>query len=457
MRKYWACAVLLAAIVAMLTGCSNSKSNKEIAKEIATVDSYFINYDLTLDDYDVEKRQTNDGDKTDYVWLSISGSNDEFRYTANYEIVYIKYNDGWHLENYTVTGTNYYAKSAPDIDSIITELSKEFSNVEYISTGEGHGSNSRSYNFTGENEDGSITEMLNISVDYEYSPTLGWHITNQTKSIVSYDYNFMGEWLYKDDTHIYYISVSEINQGEATLEYAFLNKDIFSADAGWRLREADYMNYSICQFSGNEIYLDVGWEKAHNSISFADENYIWFCNHDVTVGGIVDNGIVVNGFFLDKISDNTTDSNYPKELKNAIEESVIDYAKIPKELFDSTLISYLEYFHTTYGDLGLNPGKSSNVAQTRYPLPKAGFLGNQVFVYLWFNDEITDDSIPNTIELAAVGMTFDALKEKIENTLETEMYEKSLNSFVVLIPYTDILIRVQQSTLTVEVYITRMS
>lgn len=82
----------------MLSACSGgSKSEKDIAKDIVEQNSYFRTYDLKLDDYTVSKRQTNKNEKIDYVWISISGSNDDFEYIAEYELLYILYNDGWML------------------------------------------------------------------------------------------------------------------------------------------------------------------------------------------------------------------------------------------------------------------------------------------------------------------------------------------------------------------------
>ena len=82
MKAYTRISIVLMSIVALfcLSGCS--KSEKDIANDISNADSYFTLYDLQLTDYEITKRQTNNSEKTDFVWIEISGENDDFSYPA---------------------------------------------------------------------------------------------------------------------------------------------------------------------------------------------------------------------------------------------------------------------------------------------------------------------------------------------------------------------------------------
>ena len=127
-------AFLLIVFCLLLAGCSNKpKSDDTIADEIKSQDRYFSNYNLNLDSYNIDKRQTNEDLKTDYIWITITGSNEEFTYTASYEATYVLYNDGWLLEDADITESAYLATADVDVNQITAELSQEYSNVNLVS------------------------------------------------------------------------------------------------------------------------------------------------------------------------------------------------------------------------------------------------------------------------------------------------------------------------------------
>lgn len=448
--------ILLTAVFMMvllcLSGCS--KTNKDIAYDISHIDSYFTKYDLRLTDYKITKRQTNDSEKTDYVWLTVSGENNEFSYNASYAATYIKYNDGWRLENYSLEKFDYSALREPSLEEAKSNLSKEYTDVEVLHNEGVVRSNSKTYILSGIIKENYIIRTYEITASYEYSPETGWYKSSEKESILRNQYDIVGEWLYQDDEHIYYIHISESTGDHIKFKYSLLNKDINSNDGYWQLRQSDYETYEINhldditgRLNDNEHYFDVGWNKKYNYVSFADEDYIWFCNNDVTVHGIINNGFVVNGYFLECISRSSTEENYPSELRNAEEQYLIDYSTIPLRLFDSKLVNYFEFLKRTYEDL------ETEITQTgvnqKYSLGKVKFIDNQVYAYLWIMPKT--GARPSAISLEATEYSCDELRKYFENELNWEIYENSINRFIVMIPNTDLQITVQQDVFSATV------
>ena len=96
---------------------SNAPADKqEIASEIISLDTFFVKYNLSLSDFNIIKRQTNEDQKTDFVWVSITGSNDSFDYVSEYKLTYNKYNDGWLLDEWEQLSSAYFPKYEPDIE-----------------------------------------------------------------------------------------------------------------------------------------------------------------------------------------------------------------------------------------------------------------------------------------------------------------------------------------------------
>lgn len=77
--------LLILGTIVVLTSCggTSAKSEKEICKDIMASDDSF-DYGLKITSYNVEKRQTNEDEKTDYVWIDITAENEECVYYASY-------------------------------------------------------------------------------------------------------------------------------------------------------------------------------------------------------------------------------------------------------------------------------------------------------------------------------------------------------------------------------------
>ena len=93
-----------------------AKSEADIRVDIQKEDRCFSDYSLKIKSSTITKRQTNQDDKTDYVWVELTAENDAFTYQAEYELMYVLYNDGWLLEKFKNTASDIIPLSYPTLE-----------------------------------------------------------------------------------------------------------------------------------------------------------------------------------------------------------------------------------------------------------------------------------------------------------------------------------------------------
>ena len=92
-------ATLLTLLVLLLTGCSESaKKEKQIIKDLQKSSSFFSQQDAEITDYDIIKRQTDEKNKSDIVYIHVVAENDLFLWDRSYVMTYGLYNEGWILD-----------------------------------------------------------------------------------------------------------------------------------------------------------------------------------------------------------------------------------------------------------------------------------------------------------------------------------------------------------------------
>ena len=133
-RTYRHTLLLLITVFVCLTlsGCHSAASQKRIVDDITSNEQFYYTYGLADIKSEITKRQTNKGDKTDFIWLTIDSENGDFSYHASYKIEYVLYNDGWKLEKYDVLEDSYFAKTEPDYASIEQALSTEYNDIQCV-------------------------------------------------------------------------------------------------------------------------------------------------------------------------------------------------------------------------------------------------------------------------------------------------------------------------------------
>ena len=424
----------------LLFGCA--KSERDIAKDIAANDRIFSSCHLKLDGYEVIKRQTNESDKTDYIWLSVKGSNDNLEYSASYVAEYVKYNDGWRLENFICDNSSYTPKREPEAFEKTELLSNRYDSFSLHNTDDRSWDNQYTQHYHGTIVDRNMISTYLVTIDYEFSAINGWEVKNISESLQSTEFNLVGEWMYQDDTHLYYIHVSNVSNTDITMEYALLNRAPTPDEGLWSIRKADKKTYQFQLYHDDllytvtnpMVYLDVGWKKTY-SVPRLDENgVIWFAN--------TSDSFIVNGYQITRINAEDSIENYPEELRNS-NDIFNNYSSIPSDLMDETLVGYLDYLKMTYKELGLNPNKSSGWQGQRYPLDrtqKVSFLGEDYSVFLYCVPE--DDQLPYMLGITAYSHDFEDIKQYFLDSSCATLYQTDSESFTAVLNGTDVMLEV---------------
>jgi len=326
----------------LLTGCGNKpKSDDAIAEDIKNEDRYFSKYNLELDSFNVDKRQTNEEQKTDYVWLTITGSNDEFTYTASYQATYVLYNDGWLLEDADVTEYAYLATADVDVDQIITELSQEYSNVNL--TSDYCVGNNASLTFSAEKYDTHLTTYYDIDIDLEYSPSTSWEQTGFESSITKEELNVIGEWIYSDEEgRYYYLHVSDVDEFTVTVDYIFLNTNFqdewnYLSSDGYQTIEMQYIYSKFLGVSDDTLYFPFDPSYTGSMVT-GDINIVALLLEETQMtNGERNSGFYVNHVFLEKQNDSSTPI-IGKTIAEEKAQSMVNANKEPEDNSDVGII-----------------------------------------------------------------------------------------------------------------------
>lgn len=109
--KWLYMALMFAVSALIMTGCGGTKgvAASQIMSDIEN--SYaFQQYRVELSDVTIIKRQTDVTNKTDDVYVSVYGKNNDYEVAKNYQLTYELYNEGWILENIR----SYYDANYPE-------------------------------------------------------------------------------------------------------------------------------------------------------------------------------------------------------------------------------------------------------------------------------------------------------------------------------------------------------
>ena len=411
------------------TKMSNAPADKqEIASEIISLDTFFVKYNLSLSDFNIIKRQTNEDQKTDFVWVSITGSNDSFDYVSEYKLTYNKYNDGWLLDEWEQLSSAYFPKYEPDIEITKQELLERYSDVVFVERKDESNPTSFTNIFSASTERDNVIKEYKVTVHYEYSPDDGWKVKKNDEKYESTTFDIVGEWLFMDDSHEYYISVKELDGRTITCEYAFWNKELPDNDSLWTIRFADSNSYTIhsLQSNGDAYYIRANWVSREASITKMDDDVIWFYS----------GAFHVNGHTLQRVSSNAAAQNYPAELRKAVGNYTIDFDQIPSSLCDDTMVGYIKCLWLTYQELGLEKQNSVSNLGNKYELQPASFLGRNAQVYLFIEPE--EKATPDNLSVNLNGVSFGELKNAIKRIPQLSFYYETDSNIVALIQGVDV-------------------
>lgn len=194
-------------------------SENNIKAYILESDSTIDSADLTIDAFNITKRQTNTESKTDYIWASLSASNEEMDYEAEYYLVAILYNDGWIIEKYDKEYSHYSAKVYPDFEDINNAVYSTgvISELDWASEMQGSAKNNHVefayYHCLLPSQNRWFDLYGDVIVKCNYYPSSGWNInaeiTSETSELNTDSIQeFIGTWLAVEDNQIWEIELT---------------------------------------------------------------------------------------------------------------------------------------------------------------------------------------------------------------------------------------------------------
>ena len=200
-------------------GCKPTKSANDIAKDIIKHELDFDLYKLSFKSAEINKRQTNKNQKTDYIWITVTSENDEFTYVGKYKAEYVLYNSGWEIEDYDVLSTEIIPNSEPSEDEIKDAMS-DYKNWEIVDKEKGDLSITYSLTATSKTEyDLSCEDTVILDFTYNLS-SKKWTFKNLSAETVNSTPKLMGEWI---SDGLCYLHVKEVSDDNIIVKYSLLD------------------------------------------------------------------------------------------------------------------------------------------------------------------------------------------------------------------------------------------
>ena len=195
---------------------------------------------MVINESQISKRQTNEDDKTDFVWIDVSASNEDFSYTASYELTYVLYNDGWQLEDYEQIDSWFQAKTTCEKSIADAAIGKDYDSYTLVSSSDVEG-NTMTFSYIADKVVSEyLSQQYQISVTCRFYVSSGWVVDTVSQSLSNETWNFCGNYYYEDERTELNIEVVDFDADAltATLSYSFVLYE-YPENAGYRDRSLD--------------------------------------------------------------------------------------------------------------------------------------------------------------------------------------------------------------------------
>ena len=305
MKKELALFIFSAFSLLLLCSCDSTpreKNETEILDEITQRDQYISEYDLSIDSYTVTKRQTNPDNKTDYVWISLTASNDIFTYTNSYELMYVLYNDGWLLEDYdegreSYEINNYDTITQADADQVMA--SSEFEQWEFYRRE--NSTNQAVFYYTASISQYYLKTEYLVAVLYEFRPNSLWGTAEVLSEETQRTPDLLGEWAYQDDELSLWMNIASIDweSGLITLEYRLENVTVqgrYSIRAQKTTISSDGLVTLSMGFDRNRAHATI--YPLHGENMYSKSVWMYFGETAALSNAGVGSGVTIEGHWL---------------------------------------------------------------------------------------------------------------------------------------------------------------
>ena len=243
MKKFFALFLTLTLVLSLCSACGNKsvKNEDDIQADIRANDETFIPGDLVFESFNITNRLTNKKEGSDQVFVSFSAKNENFYYTANAQLNYLLYDNGWYCDSYY---------SSDELITPLVECTEEiaeaglneygWSKIELLDTSKVFDTEVE-YLFSGERPYGNyFGERANITVTCDFSVSTLWSVGCVKEEIGSYSFTLsdqmLGKWeadvSYFDETNTHGTTIIEIQSIEDNM--ITFSYDIDMTVVGWR-------------------------------------------------------------------------------------------------------------------------------------------------------------------------------------------------------------------------------
>ena len=279
-------------------------SENTIRNDVVCWDEVIYSSDLELVSLEIAKRQTNEDQKTDYVWVDIVAENEDCRYCASCKLSYGLYNDGWLLDTYEVLEESMEYLNGPDPDAVLARAnelmdqyyanfsSRNKGTVELIGLGV---NGDRCNALIDHAEQMGQGDLLTIHWRFNLLLSLdekGWSkgAWDGTMRDYAYDWNLVGEWTGSCGGEDFWLKVHSYDpdQKSVEVEYIFgsrrsdgvetmyiVNQDFWDREMKeWSLNEDSSAHHGFIDLLPfGTSYKDAG--EGAGIIADSGENHCW--------------------------------------------------------------------------------------------------------------------------------------------------------------------------------------
>ncbi|MBR5508724.1 MAG: hypothetical protein IKV59_01575 [Lachnospiraceae bacterium] len=200
-RKMWTVAAI-GLLMCGMTGCGvKEKTEEEIRTELQAHSNFGMGKDVTIEEFEVIKRQTDKDDKTDKVFVEVTAGNEEVEFTTSYGMVYGLYDSGWILDEVyesTLVETTVTPKQGPsDTGAIAVSagIEDDFSEYSFAAEELDLANGNALYVYQGIRNQKYMQEIVNLLVNCRFDETaLEWKTSGYEEGGIEAVWDIAGTW-----------------------------------------------------------------------------------------------------------------------------------------------------------------------------------------------------------------------------------------------------------------------
>ena len=233
-------ALVLTLLLVGLTACGGAKTPDTVSEsamklDVACQDDTIYENDMSIVSFEVEKRQTNEEDKTDFVWVRVTAENENARYVAYSKLSYGLYNDGWLLDTYEVLEDALEYVNGLSAEAALARANECMDQYYAMFTNRSKGvvelvdmsmNEDTCYCLFDHAEVMGETDLLTIHWRYRITFRMmedGWSTGawDSTMNVYAYDWNLVGEWTGQAEGKEFWLKVHSYDPEELTVQVEY--------------------------------------------------------------------------------------------------------------------------------------------------------------------------------------------------------------------------------------------